>query len=255
MVSEFWQDAHVDVPLSIQFLLCPVVLLSLLWVTAPYGRHHKPGWGPDLPSRLAWFVMELPALVVITWLVLDSPARAAAVAWLPLAFWVVHYSYRTVLFPALMRPSGKTFPALLVLFAIAFNVLNGYNNANALIGNAAAGKPLLTPHFLLGALVFWTGFAIHCHADHVIRSLRRPGECAYRIPGGGLFRQVSSPHYLGEIIQWTGWAILTWSLAGLAFALFTFCNLAPRAISNHRWYRQHFADYPAQRKILIPGIF
>jgi protein-S-isoprenylcysteine O-methyltransferase Ste14 len=255
MVAEIWHYAVVNLTLTIQFLLCPVVLLSLLAVTAPYGRHHQPGWGPNLPSRSAWFLMELPALLVIAWLVLDSPARAAAVAWVPLAFWLVHYSYRTLLFPALMRPSGKTFPVLLVLFAVGFNVLNGYNNANALIANAAAGKHLLTPHFLVGTLVFWIGFAIHSHSDHVIRTLRKPGETTHSIPEGGLFRHVSSPHYLGEILQWTGWAILTWSLAGLAFALFTFCNLAPRAISNHRWYRQRFADYPRRRKVLVPGIF
>ena len=70
-----------------------------------------------------------------------------------------------------------------------------------------------------------------------------------------MFRWVSSPNYLGEIIQWTGWAVMTWSLAGVAFALFTFCNLAPRAISNHRWYREYFAQYPAGRKVLFPGLF
>jgi 3-oxo-5-alpha-steroid 4-dehydrogenase 1 len=245
----------VDLPLIIQFLLCPLVLLGLLRVTAPYGRHHRPGWGPRLPSRAAWFTMELPALLVIGWLVLGNPAGAAAVAWVPLAFWLLHYGYRTLIYPLLMRSSGRTFPVLLVVFAIAFNILNGYNNANALIAGGASGEPLLTPHFLAGTLLFWTGFAIHCHADHVIRSLRRPGDGGYRIPRGGLFRHVSSPHYLGEILQWTGWAILTWSLAGLAFALFTFCNLAPRAISNHRWYRQKFADYPRNRRILVPGIF
>ena len=108
---------------------------------------------------------------------------------------------------------------------------------------------------MIGAAIFLAGFTIHFQADRVIRKLREPGETAYRIPRGGLFRQVSSPHYLGEIIQWIGWAVMTWSLAGAAFALFTFCNLAPRAISNHRWYRERFSNYPAGRKILIPGIF
>jgi protein-S-isoprenylcysteine O-methyltransferase Ste14 len=96
---------------------------------------------------------------------------------------------------------------------------------------------------------------MHCQADHTIRMLRKPGGSGYRIPGGGLFRWVGSPQYLGEIIQWIGWAIMTWSLAGLAFALFTICNLLPRAISNHRWYRQQFPDYPADRKILLPRLF
>jgi len=242
-------------PLLVQFILCPVVLFSLLWVTAPYGRHHKPGWGPCLPNRLAWFLMELPAVLVIAILVLTSTGGTAPVALVPLALWMFHYLYRTFLFPVLMHPSNRTFPGLLVLFAVAFNVLNGYNNGEALLQDSIQGSPFPSPHFWIGTLVFMSGFVMHAHSDHLIRNLRSPGDSAYRIPRGGMFRWVSSPHYLGEIIQWTGWAILTWSLAGLAFALFTFCNLAPRAVSNQAWYHRQFPDYPGDRKALVPGIF
>jgi len=241
--------------LILQFILCPLVLLSLLWVTAPYGRHHKSGWGPDLPNRAAWVLMELPALLVITILVLGSPAANSPQAWVPLIFWCLHYSYRSFIFPTLMQPSDKTFPAVLVLFAIAFNTLNGYNNAAALISNGKHDQALLSVHFILGATVFSAGFLLHMQSDHIIRRLRKPGEKGYHIPRGGMFRWVSNPHYLGEIIQWTGWALMTWSLAGVAFALFTFCNLAPRAISNHRWYQKRFANYPLERRILIPGVY
>jgi hypothetical protein len=48
---------------------------------------------------------------------------------------------------------------------------------------------------------------------------------------------------------------LTWSAAGLAFALFTLCNLAPRAVANQTWYRAHFPNYPRKRRILIPGVY
>jgi protein-S-isoprenylcysteine O-methyltransferase Ste14 len=245
----------VSAPLLIQFLLCPVVLIALLWIAAPYGRHHRDGWGFSLPNRLAWVLMELPALLVIAWLVLSSPAATAPAAVVPLAFWCFHYSYRTFVFPALMRPSERTFPALLVLFAIGFNCLNGYNNAQALIEDGVKGLPLVSANFITGALIFVAGFAIHIHSDAVIRNLRRRGETGYAVPQGGLFRWVSSPSYLGEMIQWAGWAIMTWSLAGLAFALFTICNLLPRAISNHRWYIGKFDSYPKSRKVLIPGLF
>ncbi|MFC1795765.1 DUF1295 domain-containing protein [Pseudomonadota bacterium] len=253
--AAFWHYGVMNTPLLIQFLLCPVVLLSLLWTTAPYGRHHRKGWGPDLPNRLAWFFMELPALLVISVLVMQSPAAGSQQAWVPLLFWLVHYAYRSFIFPALMRPSDRTFPAILVLFAITFNSLNGYNNAEALIANGLSDAPLMSLHFVLGTITFITGFLLHVHSDHLIRNLRQAGEKTYRIPQGGMFRWISSPHYLGEIIQWCGWAILTWSWAGAAFALFTFCNLAPRAISNHRWYRDQFDAYPARRRILIPGLF
>ena len=241
--------------LWIQFALCPVVLLALLWLPAPYGRHHKPGWGATLPNRMAWMLMEVPALLVITWLVLSSPVRSSPVTLVPLCFWCIHYAYRTLVFPALMRPSSRTFPVLLVLFAIAFNILNGDNNAQALIGNGVRGLPLMTSHFIIGALVFVSGFVLHVYSDAVIRGLRGKGESGYAIPQGGLFRWVSSPNYLGEMIQWAGWAILTWSMAGLAFALFTICNLLPRAISNHRWYLEQFNNYPRSRRILVPGLF
>ena len=39
---------------------------------------------------------------------------------------------------------------------------------------------------------------------------------------------------------------------GLAFALYTFANLAPRALSHHRWYRERFPEYPADRKAILP---
>lgn len=241
--------------LFIQFLLCPIVFFSLIWVTAPYGRHYKAGWGPKLPNRAAWMLMELPALLTITLLIFMSPVSNSPQVWVPLMFWIIHYGYRTFIFPALMHPSEKTFPALLVLFAIGFNILNGYNNATALVQNGRTDDPLMSLHFVVGVIVFISGFILHFHSDRIIRNLRKPGETGYKIPHGGMFSRVSSPNYLGEIIQWIGWAIMTWSLAGLAFALFTFCNLAPRAISNHRWYRRHFADYPSDRRILLPGIY
>lgn len=241
-------------PLLIEFALCPVVLVSLLWVTAPYGRHYRRGWGPVLPNRVAWTVMEWPALLVIVGFTLASPWGRAPAAWVPLTLWCSHYTYRTFIFPALMRPSDKTFPLALVLFAIAFNVLNGYNNAMALQDSAAAGRTLPSLHFAVGALIFVAGFVLHLWADAIIRALRRPGERGYAVPHGGPFRWCGNPNYLGEIVMWSGWAVLTWSLAGLAFALFTFCNLAPRALANDRWYRSTFPGYPAARKALIPGL-
>ena len=46
----------------------------------------------------------------------------------------------------------------------------------------------------------------------------------------------------------------TWSLAGLAFFTYTAANLVPRALVHHQWYQERFADYPAGRKAVIPGV-
>jgi hypothetical protein len=56
------------------------------------------------------------------------------------------------------------------------------------------------------------------------------------------------------MVQWAGWALATWSLAGLAFAVYTGANLAPRALAHHAWYRQRFPDNPARRRALVPFV-
>jgi protein-S-isoprenylcysteine O-methyltransferase Ste14 len=82
--------------------------------------------------------------------------------------------------------------------------------------------------------------------------MRREADGAYVVPRGILFRRVSCPNYLGELIQWCGWAVATWSLAGLTFAVWTAANLVPRAHAHHRWYRERFPDYPPERRALLP---
>jgi 3-oxo-5-alpha-steroid 4-dehydrogenase 1 len=110
------------------------------------------------------------------------------------------------------------------------------------------------PAFLVGAGLYLAGVLVNRRADATLRALRAPGESGYRVPRGGLFDYVSCPNYLGEIIQWIGWAVATWSFAGLAFALWTTANLLPRALAHHRWYRSHFPDYPQQRRALLPFV-
>jgi steroid 5-alpha reductase family enzyme len=123
-------------------------------------------------------------------------------------------------------------------------------------GNAAAltGRPF-DAAFALGVVLFLAGLALNLHSDHLLRRLRAPGETGYKVPFGGGFAWVSAPNYLGEIIEWLGFAIAAGTLAAWAFAVFTVANLAPRALSNHRWYRERFPDYPADRRALIPFLW
>jgi len=102
--------------------------------------------------------------------------------------------------------------------------------------------------------LFCAGFALAKQSDAILRNLRKPGETGYKIPQGGAYRWVSCPNYLGEILQWTGFALAGWSLPAFAFVCFTAANLVPKAISSHRWYREKFSDYPAARKAIFPFV-
>ncbi|XP_012369336.2 3-oxo-5-alpha-steroid 4-dehydrogenase 2 [Octodon degus] len=106
-----------------------------------------------------------------------------------------------------------------------------------------------------GVFLFILGMGINIHSDYTLRQLRKPGEVTYSIPHGGLFTYVSGANFLGEIIEWMGFALATWSVPALAFAFFTLCFLGPRAVHHHRFYLKVFEDYPKSRKALIPFIF
>jgi steroid 5-alpha reductase family enzyme len=135
-----------------------------------------------------------------------------------------------------------------------FNLVNGFINGYWL-GTMAPGydiRWITDPRFLIGVVVFLTGFIINQVSDHKLIRLRAGGKTGYFIPRGGLFQLISCPNFFGEILEWTGFAIMTWSLPGLSFAIWTAANLIPRALHHHAWYRSTFPDYPQHRKALIP---
>ena len=230
-----------------EIAMAVVVFPVLLFIPAPYGRHLRDGWGPTLPARAAWVLMELPAAVVplIAFRAAGGSLGADGV-WL-LALWELHYLQRTFVFPLRMRAGGRK-PLVTVALAAGFNVMNGVLNGAALATWRADGWAVL------GALIFLGGLAINLHSDAVLRGLRAPGETGYKIPRGGVFRWVSAANYFGEIVEWIGFALAARTGAAWAFALFTAANLVPRALSHHRWYRERFPDYPAERRAILPFV-
>lgn len=242
------------------FVMIALALLTFAavsFVTAPYGRHLGAArtWGPTIPARLGWIVMETPAVLVFLAVYMQGQHRFETVPLVLLGLWQFHYVRRTYLFPFRMRAQGKRMPLMVCLSAIAFNLLNAYVNARWISHFAHyEGSWLADPRLWIGVAVFLVGWAINVKADAMLIALRAPGETGYKVPRGWLYEYVSCPNYFGEIIEWFGWAIATWSLSGLAFALYTASNIGPRALSNHRWYREQFSDYPPQRKALIPFV-
>ncbi len=237
--------------------LAGLVFLVLWFTTAPYGRHIRENWGPTMRERIGWVVMESVSAIGMALLFFLGDRRQSLAALAALLLWECHYGYRAFVYPLRRRTAGKRMPVVVVLFGVLFNVGNAYINGRYLF-TLSEPRPvdwITDPRFLIGVALFITGFLINLQSDNILLSLRKPGETGYKIPRGGLFRWVSSPNYFGEILEWTGWAVATWSLAGLTFAVWTAANLSPRARDHHRWYRNTFPDYPPERRALIPFLF
>ena len=238
---------------ALEFALAVATVAGLLFVNAPRS-HGRAGWGPTVPARLGWVAMEAVSPAVFAVVFFTGAHRAEVVPLLFLTMWQLHYVQRSFVYPFLMRGRGNM-PVLIALLATGFNLLNAYINARwvADLGEYPTSW-LREPRFLAGVALFLAGFAMNLSADRTLRRLRTPGETGYRIPRGGMYRWVSCPNYLGEIVEWCGWALATWSLPGLAFATYTAANLGPRAVANHRWYQRTFPDYPPERRALVPGL-
>lgn len=233
--------------------LAALTAISLLFITAPYGRHSRSGFGPRLPSRLGWVLMEAPAALLPLVLAFGSPRRGDPVLLAFLVIWELHYINRAFVFPFRMR-GGAAMPVMVPLMGLVFNLGNGYLNWRYLtaFGPAYPASWLVEPRFLFGVCLFAAGMAINQHSDWILLNLRRPGETGYKIPRGGMYRFVSCPNYFGECLEWAGWAILTWSLPGAVFLWWTAANLIPRALSHHKDYLRRFPEYPTERRAVIP---
>jgi len=229
--------------------------LLLLFVTAPYGRHARRGWGPQLPSWAGWVIMESPAVALVSLFFVLGHGWRDPLSILFLGLWLLHYLYRSFVYPFLGSGKKQPMPLVIALFGCLFNLFNGYLQGRYLFHFAPPSTTILSAssHLWLGIVLFLLGFVIHVRADWKLLHLRQPGESTYHIPSGGLYEYISCPNYFGELVEWTGWAVATWSPAGLAFALWTAANLAPRARAHHQWYRRTFPGYPPARKALIPG--
>jgi protein-S-isoprenylcysteine O-methyltransferase Ste14 len=233
------------------------VFIALQFLTAPYGRHARPGWGPTIHRTAGWVIMESPAVLVFLACFLASDRRTDPVAITFLLLWLLHYAWRAFIYPFRLRAGQLRMPVSVMAMAVIFNVMNGYLQGRGLftLGPARGVEWFTDPRFIVGVLLFLGGYALNQQSDIILRGLRAPGDTGYRIPYGGAFGLVSCPNYFGELVEWLGWAILTWSPAGLVFFLWTAANLVPRARSHHRWYQERFSDYPAGRKAVVPFLY
>ncbi len=228
--------------------------ILLQFVRAPYGRHVRKGWGPEISNNLGWVLMELPSFLIILYFYISF--NQSNYASMLSILWLVHYFNRTFIYPFRIRTKSKKMPITIVLSAICFNLMNAGLNGYFLAHLESYDASSFTNwNFYLGALLFVTGFIINQVSDTMLINLRKPGEVGYKIPNGFLFKYVSCPNYLGEILQWIGFALIAWNFPATTFLIWTAANLLPRVSGHHNWYKNHFKNYPKNRKALIPKVW
>lgn len=237
-----------------------VVFVALFYVTAGYGMFTTKTWGITIPNRIAWMLMEAPVFFVMAFSYLYSSRRSNVAIFIMFMLFEIHYFQRSFIFPFLFKTKSRM-PILIMLMGITFNCFNGYIQGKWLFyvspEEMYTKDWLKTPQFIIGTIIFFLGMFINCHSDHVIRNLRKPGDTRHYLPQKGMYKYVTSANYFGEIVEWTGFAILTWSKSGLVFVIWTIANLVPRANSLWKRYKVQFKEEFAQLnpKRILPYIY
>ncbi|KAG1956148.1 3-oxo-5-alpha-steroid 4-dehydrogenase 2a isoform X2 [Pimephales promelas] len=227
-------------------------LLRQLTAHTPYGRYvDTKSPGVMVPARAGWFIQELPSFLVPVLLFLTTESLPGIGRHLLLWTFCLHYFQRTFVFSLLTK--GRPSPLYIVLSAVIFCSVNGFLQGHYMLHCTQYHTEWhRDTRFITGVLMFFSGMAINIHSDYILRNLRKPGELSYKIPTGGMFELVSGANFFGEIIEWCGYAVASWSFPAFSFALFTICSIGPRAYHHHRYYLEKFKDYPKSRKAVIP---
>ena len=240
------------------FILAIITFIAQLFKPVAYGKHAQGSGRFPIPTRVGFAISEIfPGIIIFTLTYfLGGQNFRSAVNIVMYCLFTVHYIHRGLIHPFVSQYSQAKVALWIPLSTTIANILYHYINAE-FIGSAFYCEGYhFDPRFIIGIILYVVGFVINRAADTQLIILRRSKkDKGYVIPKGPLFYLISNPNYFGEGLQWFGWTIMTWSLAGLVWWLFAEATFIPRARHNHKWYKNQFLEYPSRRKALIPFIY
>ena len=239
------------------FIIAIVTFIVQLFKAIPYGKHDNKQGQCMVNQRIAFAVSQISTGIVVfsvTYFLQKNFNRIPNI--IMFCLFIIHYINRGIIDAIANRHNQRNVRLWIPVVATITTVFFHFTNAQ-FIGEAfyCVGY-FYDPRFLLGLIFFITGFVVNRVADAQLICLRKNyKDSEYKVPMGCCFCCISAPNYLGEIIEWFGWMLMTWSLSGFVWLLFVIATHVPRARQNHIWYEKEFDDYPKRRKALVPLLF
>ena len=164
-----------------------IAFIVLLFKSAPYGRHSMSSWGPSMPSRLGWILMESPTVYLMLLFMYFFSSSLGVVEIAFITIWMVHYVHRSFIWPLRAKLEGKRITLIVVLLAAIFNLVNVYIQGSWIFIYGSYEKGwLMSPFFMIGLLVFLIGLYINIKSDNILMKLREEHGNGYHIPNGFL---------------------------------------------------------------------
>ncbi|MDR1346144.1 MAG: 3-oxo-5-alpha-steroid 4-dehydrogenase, partial [Bacteroidales bacterium] len=157
--------------------LALVVFVALNRTEAGYGMLRTSKWGFSINNKLAWFLMEFPVFfAMIILCVISLNRNGFSIARIVIfCLFQMHYLQRALIFPWLLKGNGKM-PLRVMLMGITFNVLNAtmqgwwlFYESYKIPEDQYVAAWIYSLPFIIGTVLFVSGFIINLHADYIIR--------------------------------------------------------------------------------------
>ena len=124
----------------IGILLAFVMFIACNLQTAVYGRYAtSKGWGPLIPAKWAWIIMESPNLLAfafVIWMliVFDNEIKVNITNIVLSLCFIAHYIHRDLIFPLYIeKTKPNAMPVSVMLLAFTFCCFNGLSQSLSLV--------------------------------------------------------------------------------------------------------------------------
>jgi hypothetical protein len=216
----------------------------------PYGKF-RTGGGVNSRVGLA-LAYTAPVLVYTALWIEDRGALEAPYHLIVFAAFLFHFIRRiceVCVVNSYSRPTPLSALLSIAIFYSGAAVVCGFFQVRTL---APPSKLLM----ILGGLTFASGELLNTYHHWLLARIRASGATTYSLPRGGLFRSVANPHYLGEILSFLGYAMMSDLLPVWGTALVVTAYLSARANSTLQWYRRQMPlQIPPGWRRLVPFVY
>ena len=231
-----------------------IMMLFVAFYAIPYGKNYQKGKAYlklEIPDRPAIIIVNICGPIIYILLKLYWPN--ATLFDIESLLYIAHYIHRGLVYPFFRSTSSKPWPLESFLYFLITNVCESILLARTQTFSGV-NRPIYVK--ILLAILFIAAAVVAAIHDYKICALRTTGNTGYKIPSGLLFKWVSGPNYLFEIIQWAVYCFfLGGSLSTISFGLWLLVNISGRAEATHAWYTTFFkTKYPKDRTAYIPFV-
>lgn len=209
--------------------------------------------GPKVPSKIGMTLLYFPSAMLGICIYLGSfgldsffPTKSRT-----FVLTTLHFAKRTLECLFLHKYSGSM-PLSSSIFISSLYILTVIALSFFVIPEEEKNSTMQS----IGTFLFVVGMIGNYYHHYLLAKLRQPGDKSYKVPVGGLFEYVAAPHYLFEIIDWFGMAIVSQHFMNIYLTIGMTGYLMQRSIAQTKWNQKNLKEkYPKERKHLIPFIF